>query len=184
MGLASVPLTGGRLQGLTELRLRGAWLLAVSVVVQVVLIVVLPHGSPGLHAGVHVASYVPAFAFVARNRRVPFLWLFGLGGLLNAVAISANGGVMPASAKALARAGITTDPSRFVNSAARAHARLAWLGDVVAVPKGWPFANVYSLGDAVLAVGAALTIHACCSARRPTPKRDETPVGGNRGFAR
>src|SRR3954447_21105036 len=101
----SVPLAGGRLGALAELRFRSPWLLAAGLGLQIVIISVVPGGSPAWHHVAHIASYGFAAAFVVANRRIPFLWLVGCGGLLNFVAIGANGGVMPASASALRTAG-------------------------------------------------------------------------------
>jgi len=41
---------------------------------------------------VELVSYALAVGFLVINRRVPWLWLVGLGGLCNLVAIGANAG--------------------------------------------------------------------------------------------
>jgi hypothetical protein len=41
-------------------------------------------------------------------------------------------------------------------------ARLAWLGDVFAVPRGWPFANVFSAGDVIVVIAIAYFAHVWC----------------------
>src|SRR5919201_6625353 len=104
--LLSVPLTGGRLSRVADVRLRATWALVAALGIQVVILEVLPGGVRGLHAVAHVASYLLAAYFVVANRRVPGMILIGLGGALNAAAIFANGGVMPASPDALRTAGI------------------------------------------------------------------------------
>jgi hypothetical protein len=43
--------------------------------------------------------------------------------------------------------------------------RLPWLGDVFAVPEGFPLANVFSIGDIIMAVGAAYAVHRICGTR-------------------
>src|SRR4051812_42413771 len=133
----SVPLAGGRLGALAELRFRAPWLLAAGLALQILVISVVPGGSPGWHHVAHIASYGLAAAFVIANRRIPFLWLVGGGGLLTPAAIAANGGVMPASPGALHRAGLAAEPG-FANSAALSQPRLPFLGDILAVPAGWP----------------------------------------------
>jgi hypothetical protein len=90
---------------------------------------------------------------------VPGIFVIGLGGLLNALAITANNGVMPADPEALERAGILSVPGEFANSAAVAQPNLQWLGDVFAVPSGWPLANVFSAGDMILVLGAFILLH-------------------------
>jgi hypothetical protein len=104
-------------------------------------------------------------AFVWINREVPGLWLIAVGALSNGVAIVANGGVMPTTTEALRTAGLEVDPQVFANSAALADPRLLFLGDVFAIPSWLPFANVFSIGDVLIAVGVAYTVHAVCGSR-------------------
>jgi hypothetical protein len=82
------------------------------------------------------------------------------GGALNLLAISANGGVMPASAWAIARSGLEARDG-FENSAVLADPRLLALGDVIPVPAG-PLANVLSVGDLVIFAGLALLLARAC----------------------
>jgi hypothetical protein len=67
---------------------------------------------------------------------------------------------MPASRAAQQTAGITTNAKEFANSAAVAHPKLLFLGDIIGIPKSVPFANVYSIGDIVIAIGAIVVVHA------------------------
>jgi hypothetical protein len=165
VALAAVPFTGGRLVGLASVRFRASWLLAVSLGLQILVISVatevLAHA---VAQALHLLSYGVAAAFVVVNRRVPGILLAAAGGGLNLAAIGANGGVMPASASALERAGIPTADG-FANSTTVADAKLAWLGDVFAIPAHWPLNNVFSVGDVVLMVGVAVSILALCGSR-------------------
>jgi hypothetical protein len=163
--IASVPLARGRLGSLADLRLRARPLLLAGIGLQVVIVSVLPGGSPGLHAGAHVLSYALVAAFVAANRHIPFLWGIALGGMLNFIAILANHGVMPADPDALASAGIAQNAAEFSNSAALASPHLLALGDVFAVPASWPLSNVFSVGDVLIVTGAFLSLHALCGSR-------------------
>ena len=159
--IAPVPLLGGRLGALAELRLRGLWLVWTALGVQ---LVIFAPGGPAWPA-LHLASYALAAGFVWCNRGLPFVWLMALGGALNLTAIVANGGTMPASPTAIATAGLTgTGPA---NSAVVADPRLAFLGDVFAVPAGWPLHNVFSVGDILLVAGAVLLVHRTAGSRWP-----------------
>ena len=163
--LVTVPLAGGRLSALSELTLNRSWALVAALCLQVLVGYVAP-GAPGASvAAAHVLSYVVAGYFIAANRHIPGWWLVGLGGLMNFAAIAANAGVMPASAAAAADAGLAEVPGRFANSAVVATPNLVWLGDVFAIPAGWPLANVFSAGDLCLAVGGALAVHGMCRSR-------------------
>jgi hypothetical protein len=166
----AVPLLGGRLGALAEVRLRLPWALPAALALQVVALD-LP-GVPGwLRPPLHVGSYLVAGAFLVANRRLPGMPLVGIGAAANLLAIAANGGVMPASPSALAAAGLPPDPPGFANSAALADPRLAFLGDVLAIPAGWPLANVFSVGDVLIAAGAAVALHSACCPRLPWRRR-------------
>jgi hypothetical protein len=159
----AVPLFGGRLGALAEVRLRRVWAIFAALGLAVV-----ATGLPGLPDGVRslllVAAYPVGGVFLAANWRVPGIPLAALGAALNLLAIAANGGVMPASPAAVARAGLADDPG-FQNSAVLADPRLAFLGDVFAVPASWPLSNVFSVGDMLIAVGLAWGVHRICGSR-------------------
>jgi hypothetical protein len=165
LSLVAVPLAGGRLQRLAELRVRWIGLATAAFAVQIVVVNVLPSGDEGLHAAINVATYAVLAAVIARNLRLPGLPLIALGGLSNAAAILANGGVMPARAGALRTAGMTLDPGAFTNSAFVHDAHLWFLGDVFAVPSWVPAANVFSIGDLLLVLGGWVLVHRTCGSR-------------------
>ena len=158
----TVPLLGGRLGRLAELQFRRKYVAVAAVVIQALILGVFPEGDETFHAVVHVGTYGLMGWFVLANAHIPGLMLMGLGGLCNAVAITANGGVMPADPDALARAGIVAEPGEFVNSRAVDGAHLQFLGDVFWVPESWPLHNVFSVGDVLLIVGAAVLLHRVC----------------------
>jgi Family of unknown function (DUF5317) len=159
----AVPLSGGRLGALAELRLRHVWAVYVALGLGV-LAIELPGLPDGLRSLLLVAAYPVGAVFLAANWRVPGILLTALGAALNLLAITANGGVMPASPAALARAGLADDPG-FQNSTVLADPRLAFLGDVFAVPASWPLSNVFSVGDVLIAVGLAWGLHRICGSR-------------------
>jgi hypothetical protein len=164
----SVPLLGGRLTALGELRLRHGWLALAGIGLQVLIISVVPNGPAGMHEAVHLASYGLFGAFAWINRRVPGVPLVAAGGLLNFVAIAANGGVMPADPDLALH--VAREASGFVNSGALESPRLFWLGDVFATPGWLPLYNVYSAGDAVIVLGVLVLLHGI-SGSRLVPRR-------------
>lgn len=162
----TVPLLGGKLGRLEEVRLRWLWLAALAFALQVLIVTVAPEGDTSAHRAAHLLSYALVGACMLRNlRQVSFLWMVALGGLLNLAAIVANGAVMPASRGALESAGLEVRSGSFANSDLVDDARLAFLGDVFAIPAGWPGANVFSVGDAVMVLGALLALHAVTGSR-------------------
>jgi hypothetical protein len=177
LAFATVPLAGGSLGALADVRMRHGWLLAAAIALQVLIINILPTTSGVPHHAIHLASYGLVAVFVTVNRGLPFLWLIALGGALNLIAIAANGGVMPADPHALAAAGLQQDASAFTNSTAVAGAHVTYLGDVFAVPASWPVSNVFSVGDVVIVLGAFLALHAVSGSRLALwPGRRSDPV--------
>ena len=88
-------------------------------------------------------------AFVALvNRALPGAWLIGVGSLLNALVTLSNGG-MPVDPGALAASGKPA-PSDGLHVILGPDTRLPFLADVLLAPI---VNNVYSLGDAALAIG-------------------------------
>jgi Family of unknown function (DUF5317) len=164
IAVATVPLTGASLRPMAALPIKHLWLVWLAIGVQTALVSAPWHPPQALGQILHLVSYVLAGVFAIRNRSVPGVPVIAAGGLLNALAIFANGGVMPASPGALRAAGIASD-GEFSNSAAVTDARLQILGDVFAIPAGWPLSNVFSIGDIVVVVGIAYLAHRQC--RRP-----------------
>jgi hypothetical protein len=163
--LLTVPLAGGRLGRLENVRIRWMGLAAAAFAVQVLIVVVVPEGDTTVHRIVHLGTYAAAGAVLLRNLDLRFVWVVGVGGLLNLIAIAANRGVMPASRGALGTAGLDVQSGDFANSDYVEGAHVAFLGDVFAVPAGWPGANVFSIGDVLMLVGVLLAIHAAAGSR-------------------
>ena len=175
--LVTVPLAGGRVGVLADVRLRGASLVAIALGAQILVVSVFPGSLDGLHEPVHLASYLLLGVFMWLNRRIPGMLLVAAGGTANAAAIFANGGVMPASAEALAAAGMSPEKAgEYANSAVVESPALSWLGDVFAVPAAWPASNVFSVGDVLIAVGLAVALHRLAGSRlAPAARLRRTP---------
>ena len=166
----TVPLAGGRLDRLADVRVHWMWLAVLAFALQVLIVSVIPDLDTAAHRIAHLGSYALVGACALRNLgELRFLWIVVLGGALNLVAIVANGGVMPASEGALESAGLVAQSGEFANSDVVEGASVAFLGDVFAIPAGWPGANVFSIGDAVMLVGAFLVLHAITGSRLAFP---------------
>lgn len=160
VAVLTVPLTGRSLAPLASLSLRRTWLVWLSVALQLpITLVTVPNwlGQP-----LHLITFVLAAAFIFSNWRLPGVPLMALGAGLNLAAIAANRGTMPASSWAWRTAGFPTLVGDFENSNVVPNARLSWLGDVFAIPKGWPLANVFSVGDVIVVIAVAYFAHAWC----------------------
>jgi hypothetical protein len=167
LAVLSVFAGRGRLSALADIPLRGTGLVATALGTQVLLVSVIPDAVEHVGAAIHLATYGLLAAFIWLNRRIPGMVVLAAGAGLNAAAISANGGVMPASPSALAAAGMPAEkPGEFANSAVVDGSALSWLGDVFAVPHAWPLSNVFSVGDVLIAVGLFVGLH-CLSRSIP-----------------
>lgn len=169
LAVATVPLAGGRLIRLGDLRFQRAWAGIGALGLQYLTLQVFPHAHAGVLAWMHLASYGMLLFFMAANLAMPGLLILASGGALNATAIAANDGVMPARPEALAVAGIVQAPGEFVNSGAVTAPKLWFLGDVFALPAGFPMANVFSVGDLLVVVGAFVLLHCVCGTRLARP---------------
>jgi Family of unknown function (DUF5317) len=169
----TVPLAGGRLGALVEVRLRRVWAIFLGLGLEIAAID-LPGLSDGMRAALLVAAYPVLAVFLVANWRLPGIPVVALGGALNLLAIAVNGGVMPASPAALAGAGLDPAAPGFQNSTAVDDPRLAFLGDGFYVPASWPLSNVFSIGDVLIALGVAWAVHGICRSRLvPSRARSE-----------
>jgi hypothetical protein len=173
----SPVLAGGALARYADLRFRGAWVLLVALLAQVVAIEVVPGANHAALSAVHLATYAAAGWFVWVNRSIPGLWIVALGAASNGVTIAVNGGTLPASRTALETAGIHLQAGQFMNSGVLEHPRLAFLGDVLAIPAGVPLANVFSVGDVMIVTGVAWGAHRWCGSRLVPRRLTRDPAG-------
>jgi hypothetical protein len=153
-GLAVSPLLGGRWSLLGQIRLRAAALFYVAIALQIVAFPAtrLPWRTPDRIAIVlWLVSYGLFTLALLCNPRVPGVPLVAVGLVSNVVAISANGGHMPALPSALRAAGLHFKQNR--NSAAMSHPHVAWLVDRWAAPDWVPWGNVFSAGDVLIMAG-------------------------------
>lgn len=127
----------------------------------------------------HVISVVLFLALALANRKLPGAWLILAGLVLNAVAIAANGGVMPATPKAIAIVmgeDYLKDAYSIVSvkhCIANSHTRLLFLTDIIPIP--WPYLllkGVFSIGDMLMSSGMFIALISIM--RTPLPA--EKPV--------
>jgi hypothetical protein len=111
-----------------------------------------------------VSSQILLVVFVWLNRDQPGVWLLGIGLVLNMAAIIANGGLMPISPETVARL-LPEAPSDAWQVGQRLGAdkdivlqvgqtHLPWLVDRFLLPAGFPWQAAFSLGDALIGLGA------------------------------
>jgi hypothetical protein len=179
-GLVIGLLSGGSAARLGELRFRWAPLIAVGMAAQVLLFSTPLGDDLGPWAPlVYIASNLAVLIAVWRNLAIPGLPLVLLGGASNLLAIFANGGFMPVSPGALAAMG-RLPREGYSNSRLVDGVILGPLTDLFAMPTWVPAANVFSVGDILIGVGAAIAVVAAMHGRGPRTERTPAqPVGAS-----
>jgi hypothetical protein len=165
LAVLTVPLVGRSLAPLSQLRFRRVWLVWLSLSVQL-LITVVPAFPMAWGEPLHLLTFAASAAFIWSNRHIRGIVPIAIGAALNLLVIAVNGGTMPASEWAWNTAGFGAAGGGFENSAVNHTARLPWLGDVFAIPAGWPLSNVFSIGDVVIVIAVGYLAHQAC---RPAP---------------
>jgi hypothetical protein len=168
LGIVLGYIAGGRLEGLAGMRFRWAPVAVAGLVVQLLVFGPLEHVVGAAGPPLYLGSTVAVLAAVARNIGIPGMAAVVVGATSNLAAILANGGVMPTDPAAAALAGLRTGTG-FSNSAVVAEPALRPLTDIFAIPAGFPLANVFSIGDVLIAIGIVIAI--VVGMRRGRPER-------------
>ena len=165
---------GGRMERLANLQFRWPWLAIGGLLVQAALFSEAGFSAAGaLAPAIYVVSTAAVLVAVLRNRAMPGMVVVAVGAFSNLAAILANSGSMPADRGALATAGL--DAGGHTNSVVLANPVLQPLTDIFAVPAWVPFANVFSVGDVLIAIGIAWAIIATMRGSRPPHARPGQP---------
>lgn len=172
-GLVLGLLTRGSPDRLGRLRFRWGVLIALGMLAQVSLFSTPLGDMIGDRAPlVYIGSNLVVLFAVAVNLAIRGLALVLAGGLSNLIAVVANGGYMPVSADALAAMG-RAPQGGYSNSALLDHVNLAPLTDIFAMPTFFPAANVFSVGDVLIGVGAAIALVAAMHGHGPFVAADD-----------
>lgn len=158
IGMLAGLAIGGRLAPLATIRIR-LWPFALGGLAFQLLLFSPPVASVvgPLGPALFVGSSLVVLAVLRVNLVQPGFVVIYLGALLNLAVILVNGGQMPTTAEAmLAAHGVAAVPTpHFSNSVIVDGAQLLFLGDIFALPRPLPLANVFSIGDVVIALGGA-----------------------------
>jgi hypothetical protein len=178
-GLLLGKLAGGHLAAIGEIKFRW-WALALGGLgVQAALFappVADRIGTAG--PALYVASTLAVLAVLLRNIRMLGFPVIAVGAGLNLLAIASNGGYMPSSPEAWqALNGVASLPvAHYTNSALASSATaFPYLGDILVLPRPFPFANVFSLGDVLIGLGAVFFL--VITMRRPSEAARVNVVG-------
>lgn len=157
-------LTGGRIRRLAQVEFKHGYLVLVALGIQVLIFSSWGEGwaeSSVWKSLLYLFSLLLLMVVFWLNRRVPGIALLGVGLLLNSAAIVANEGRMPAALEAIVTAGIADSRAEFESmrrvgsTLMNENTPLWFLGDIFAVPRQVPLANVFSVGDVLVGLGGA-----------------------------
>ncbi|MFZ5647023.1 MAG: DUF5317 family protein [Bacillota bacterium] len=155
---------GGKWVNLGTFKFEKTWLVFIAIGLQ--FLVFNPVWDRHVGAGIltnliYGASIMLLILFALVNSDIKGLRLLGLGVLLNGVAIAANGGSMPSSLDALSKILPAERMEQLLSGSAfynviliSDNTRFKYLCDIFYIPG----VNVYSIGDALIAAGAFITI--------------------------
>ena len=176
LGIVLALLRGGSLRYLALLPFRSGGAIVASLVIQAAIYIPAVYGLVLIQQGaaaIYIGALMLALAGVARNWRLgPAVRVALVGLAMNTAVVVANGGHMPVNLAAMrsvqsetvVRA--ITDHRHFSNTRPADRAsRLLAFSDVFPVPLPFGFGNVFSLGDALIAGGAAALAYG--ATRRP-----------------
>ncbi|MBC8577929.1 MAG: DUF5317 domain-containing protein [Zhenhengia sp.] len=146
----------GRLSHLINLQIRGIWLILIGFLLERGLNLLLKIGWMELGILTYLLDllmYILILIFIWRNSRLKPLCAMGIGFVMNAIPIFANGGAMPVSPKAMDYMGISTDASLTgLYSIMREETHFKILSDIIPIFLG-KVGFVISIGDIVLCIG-------------------------------
>lgn len=180
-GLLIGRIGGGRLSGITGIQFRW-WALALAGLAFQALLFAAPVASRVGDAGpaLYVVSTLAVLAALLRNLALPGFVVIAFGAFLNLVVIVANGGGMPSPPDVwLALNDVANLPTTDFSNAVLAgpDTRLAFLGDIFVLPRPLPLANVFSIGDVLIGLGAATFLVRAMHASTAPEAHTTTPSG-------
>ena len=159
-GLLIGRLVGGRVGNLEQVRFAWWQLALAGLFVQLLLFADPIQERIGAEGpAIYVLSTLAVLAALLRNLRLPGLAVVAVGALLNLTAILANGGYMPSSPEIWRElTGVAALPVAYYSNVVLIgpDTLVPFLGDVFAFPRPLPMATAFSIGDAVIALGAII----------------------------
>jgi hypothetical protein len=186
IGLLIGRLAGGRVRNLERVHITWWGVAVAGLAVQLVLFApplaerIGTAGPP-----LYVISTIAVLVALLRNLEQPGFTVIAIGAVANLIPVLANGGAMPSDPDAwLALTGAAELPVQgFTNSVLIGpETNFPFLGDVFVLPRPWPLANVFSIGDVLIGIGAAwFLIRAMRGpSGSPTPEQLPTPTPASR----
>lgn len=157
-------LRGGKIAYLADLNIKWRGVIIVGFLIQIVVYNDFWQNNSSLKDLTTMAYFVSLGLLVialVKNYAIPGMKFIAFGFFLNVLAIALNGGYMPASLNAWTTAGfrpLSADQTYNNSIGIGPNTLLPFFGDIFAIPKGFIFPNVFSIGDLIIAIGAVYLI--------------------------
>ena len=165
VGLVVGRLLGGRFAALGDTKIVATWLVFVAIGLQMVAFPwsFLPWTTPSTVArAIWLVSFALLVVMLVLNRALRGAMIVAGGLVCNLVAVVANHGLMPVLPQALRTAG---DHYHIHNNSIQVvQPHVGFLVDRWAAPQWLPLANVFSVGDVLIAVGTVVALAAAMRA--------------------
>lgn len=159
-GLVLGRMLGGRLRNLEHVHFVWWQLALAGLLVQLVLFADPVQQRVGAEGpAIYVLSTLAVLIALLRNLRLPGLAVIAAGAVLNLIPILTNGGYMPSSPDVWRElTGVAAVPIAYYSNVALIgpDTMFPFLGDIFAFPRALPMATAFSIGDAVIALGAVI----------------------------
>ncbi len=169
--IASAIRNRGQTTGqIASLQLDEAWLALVALALQLPLLRAPSGPTQQVAVGqiLLLLSHLLLLAFVWQNRRLPGLWIVGLGVICNLAVILANGGLMPITPETLVQINPGSTLDQWTAGAhygyskdvilGRGETALWALSDILVLPPPFPWPTAFSLGDLLIALGIVVLL--------------------------
>lgn len=185
LGLIVGIISGGRFGGFAAAASRFRYLpvIVAAAVIQFIIITPPVGDTDFIHSAgpyIHVVTVIATLVVMWMNFHIPGMKIILAGAILNALAIVANGGFMPASESAIRQSGqyeyyaLSEEERAAGERLTFSHAKmvddgtslllfdpdtpLLILGDIIPIPERYPLASAFSIGDILIALGAAIAV--------------------------
>lgn len=153
-------LTRGSLKNLENLKLKKIGLIFTAFIIEIFIVILTKNEI--IKVGmltffIDSIMYIFIFLFIYFNKKDKFIIMMGVGFLLNAISIFANGGAMPISVEALKSAGLSIDATKIgLYTLIDSNTKFAFLGDII--PSTFLRRTVMSIGDIVSALAMMMIV--------------------------
>ena len=157
----------GKLEGLADLPIKKVGLIISAFLIQFILVFFGERdfqlfSKIGVY--LHIFSYILLLIALWYSREIKGMKILAVGVVINFIAVLANGGQMPVSAKALLKANMNdmlpllNSRSYVVHTLLTEKSHLKFLADIIPLPPPYPRPRVLSIGDIVMSIGLFILI--------------------------